>query len=151
MNLAQQHIAKGSGHTTGEFDEQQMIEQFEENSEIYEKIVREANVQKQELRKVITEMDIDLRHLREKVADKQVENKNLRYLLSREEEMKKKQNAQILSALEMLEELLEDELRILQESSEKVNNKVTPYGMSEILQAKMRKASTSYEKFISDS
>lgn len=77
MSIAQQHIAKGTNHTIGYYDEQQTIEQFESNSEIYEKIVKEGNSMKQELRTHIMELDIELRFQRERVADKQIENKNL--------------------------------------------------------------------------
>jgi len=70
-------------------DEQQTIEEFERQSEEYEKIVSEANLSKNGLRQEVSSLEIELRRLRDQVADRQVENKNLGFLVEREEELKK--------------------------------------------------------------
>lgn len=46
MGLAQDHISRGSSYKVNELDEQRTIEEFERQSEDYERIVREANAQK---------------------------------------------------------------------------------------------------------
>lgn len=46
MSLAQEHITKGSNFKVGDLDEQQVMEEFEKQSEVYEQIVRESNLAK---------------------------------------------------------------------------------------------------------
>mmetsp|Transcript_48391 Transcript_48391/g.35605 ORF Transcript_48391/g.35605 Transcript_48391/m.35605 type:complete len:92 (+) Transcript_48391:65-340(+) len=46
MSLAQEHVAKGSGHIVNAMNEEQVMQEFEQQSEVYEKQVHEANVQK---------------------------------------------------------------------------------------------------------
>ena len=46
MTLAQDHIAKGSNYRVGESNEQQVLDEFERQSEEFEKIVKEANLNK---------------------------------------------------------------------------------------------------------
>lgn len=50
---------------------------FESQSEVFERQVKEANLEKQTLRKEAAEFESELRVLRNIVANKQVENKNL--------------------------------------------------------------------------
>jgi hypothetical protein len=50
MSLAQDHISKGSGYKVNTMDENQTMEEFERQSEEYEKQVHEANKHKQTLR-----------------------------------------------------------------------------------------------------
>lgn len=43
MTLASDHIARGSQYKVNDADEQQVIEEFERQSEEYEKVVKEGN------------------------------------------------------------------------------------------------------------
>lgn len=108
MRLAQEHIAKGSNYTVNQLDEQQTIEEFERQSEEYERIVRDANLNKNQLRQEISALEIELRKLRDQVADRQIENKNLQYLVDKEKQLKHKKGELEAEALKTLSEDLED-------------------------------------------
>lgn len=108
MGLAQEHIAKGSHYKVDQLGEQQTIEEFESQSENYEKIVNAANKQKNELRQEVSLLEVDLRRLRDQVADRQVENKNLQFLVSKEAELKQQKTELEQSALQTLSEDIED-------------------------------------------
>ena len=151
MRLAQDHIERGSQYKVGTLNEQEAIENFERESEEYERVVRDANEQKQSLRQEIAQLEIELRKLRDQVADKQVENRSLAYLLEREEELKRHKNQLEKSALSALSNDLEDQLSTLQENAEKITGKVTPFGMEQVLQAKFKNATTAYQKFLEES
>ncbi|CDW75938.1 UNKNOWN [Stylonychia lemnae] len=151
MGLAQDHIAKGTPYKVNELDEQQTIEQFEKQSEEYEKIVKDGNTQKQSLRQEIAQMEIELRRIRDQVADKQIENKNLSFLIQKEEELKKQKNDYEKQALKTLSDDLEDQLSQLHNNAEKITGKVTPYGMEQVLQEKFQKTTNNYQQFLSES
>lgn len=72
MTLAQEHIQKGAPYKApeGHDDETAILEKFNEQSEEYEKIVREANMEKTKLRKEIAALEVEIRELRDSVADK---------------------------------------------------------------------------------
>eukprot|EP00347_Sterkiella_histriomuscorum_P020386 403338000 len=151
MGLAQDHIAKGTSYKVNELDEQRTIEEFEKQSEEYEKIVRDANSQKQQLRSEIASMELELRKLRDQVADKQIENKNLSFLIQKEEELKKQKNDFEKQALKTLSEDLEDQLTSLQDNAAKITGKVTPFGMEQCLQDKFKKTTNNYQQFLKES
>ena len=110
MRLAQDHVAKGSGYKVNSLDEQKTILEFEKQSEEFEKIVRDANMNKGQLRTEIAALESELRRLRDQVADKQIENKNLAYLIEKEKDLKKQKTDLEEKALRTLSSDLEDQL-----------------------------------------
>ena len=99
MSLGSQHIVKGSRHKTKNDhglddgapedmnDDESLFQQFDQHSVEYEKQVRDANKEKEDLRSEIFKLEAEVRSKRDLLANKETETKNLQYLLDREAEL----------------------------------------------------------------
>lgn len=147
--LGREHVSKGGSNYKIERDvsEGQIIQQFEAYSEIYEEIVKKANIEKQGLRREIADMESQLRSLRNIVGNKQVENKKLAFLLDKEEALKDTQTEYQIKALKSLNKTLAQQLSTLETQGDKLFNKVTPYGMEIVLEEKYKTAQKTFQKF----
>ena len=128
-----------------------MMEQFDKETKEYEKIISDANIQKQKLRKEIAKLEAQIRSKRDQVADVQVENRNLQYLTDRENEVIRQKDGLEKRALTVLSQDLGEQLTEMQENAEKLTGKVTPFGMEQILQEKFKQTTTQYESYLKES
>lgn len=63
------------------------MDQFDKESEDYEKIISEANIEKHKLRQEISNLEQQIRVKRDGVADIEVQNRNLKFLFDKENEI----------------------------------------------------------------
>ena len=63
------------------------MDQFDKESEDYEKIISEANIEKHKLRQEISGLEQQIRVKRDGVADIEVQNRNLKFLFDKENEI----------------------------------------------------------------
>ena len=127
------------------------MEQFDKETKEYEKIISDANIQKQKARKEIAKLEAQIRSKRDQVADIQVENRNLQYLTDRESQVIRQKDGLEKRALTELSKDLGEQLTEMQENAEKLTGKVTPFGMEQILQEKFKQTTQQYESYLKES
>lgn len=81
-------------------------------------------------------LESDIRQKRDKVANLQVQNKNKQYLSDRESEIQDHKVQLERRALTLLSQDLSDQLSNLQENTNKLTGKITPFGFEQVLQEK---------------
>ena len=89
--------------------------------------------------------------MRNIVANKQTENKTLGYLVGREEALKETQTTYLLKSLRSLLKSLQAQLHALENGSDSISGRMTPYGMENLLQEKFQLMKADFGKFLEDS
>ena len=138
--LSSDHVQRGSRHrnpTAGvdndKAADEQLLQEFERNSEIYEEKVKQANDEKAKMRDEINQYEKEVRKMRDHLADKETENKNLNYLLDRESELSQEKAQREEQALRLLNDDLGTQLEAIEKSNDKTGGLVTPLRMEQLL------------------
>ena len=120
--LSADHVSRGTRHkgqsnrsgAAAENDaaaDEELLQQFERSSEVYEEQVKQANTEKQAMRDEIMQIEKEVRTMRDHLADKQTENKNLNFLLDKESELSQEKAQKEEMALRLLNDDLQAQLQ----------------------------------------
>ena len=127
-----------------------MVALFQSQTGEYEQIVGEANANKQLLREECSLLETKIREQRDEVADLQVENRNLQYVLDREQDAIDEKDRVEQEALQIISGDLQEQLQMLQDNSDKLTGKMTPFAMEQILSKKVALTNKQYDAQISE-
>ena len=150
--LSKNHVERGAKYQkTNENStdlNQELMDQFDKESEDYEKIISEANMEKHKLRQEISKLEQQIRVKRDGVADIEVQNRNLKFLFDKENEINVQKDKLEGSALKYMSYDLDQQMAELQKNAQNMNGKITPFGMEQVLQEKFAHTSQQYQDFI---